>query len=52
MCCGAVAAGGEVFAVMSTRMGGTGISATDRAHTIRLLADPALSAGDLAWPDT
>ncbi|HEX5740723.1 MAG TPA: bifunctional 3,4-dihydroxy-2-butanone-4-phosphate synthase/GTP cyclohydrolase II [Pilimelia sp.] len=28
----------------------TGISAADRAHTIRLLADPATTAGDLARP--
>jgi 3,4-dihydroxy 2-butanone 4-phosphate synthase/GTP cyclohydrolase II len=28
----------------------TGISAADRAHTIRLLADPATSAGDLSRP--
>ncbi|HSY14467.1 MAG TPA: GTP cyclohydrolase II, partial [Jatrophihabitantaceae bacterium] len=28
----------------------TGISASDRAHTIRLLADPATSAADLARP--
>ncbi|WP_344173140.1 bifunctional 3,4-dihydroxy-2-butanone-4-phosphate synthase/GTP cyclohydrolase II [Pilimelia columellifera] len=28
----------------------TGISAADRAHTIRLLADPATSAADLARP--
>src|ERR1700753_3137528 len=28
----------------------TGISATDRAHTIRLLADPAPNAADLARP--
>jgi 3,4-dihydroxy 2-butanone 4-phosphate synthase/GTP cyclohydrolase II len=29
---------------------GTGISAADRAHTIRLLADPATVAGDLSRP--
>jgi 3,4-dihydroxy 2-butanone 4-phosphate synthase/GTP cyclohydrolase II len=28
----------------------TGISAADRAHTIRLLADPATTAGDLTRP--
>ena len=28
----------------------TGISAPDRAHTIRLLADPAAAAGDLVRP--
>ena len=28
----------------------TGISAADRAHTIRLLADPAATAGDLTRP--
>src|SRR5947209_2328615 len=28
----------------------TGISASDRAHTVRLLADPATSAADLARP--
>ncbi|MGY2023143.1 bifunctional 3,4-dihydroxy-2-butanone-4-phosphate synthase/GTP cyclohydrolase II [Nocardia gipuzkoensis] len=29
---------------------GTGISAADRAHTMRLLADPAITAGDLTRP--
>jgi 3,4-dihydroxy 2-butanone 4-phosphate synthase/GTP cyclohydrolase II len=29
---------------------GTGISATDRAHTIRLLADPTTNAADLSRP--
>ncbi|WP_394619681.1 3,4-dihydroxy-2-butanone-4-phosphate synthase [Lentzea sp. JNUCC 0626] len=48
---GAVAAGGEAFTVtVDARTGGTGISATDRAHTIRLLADPAAHAADFARP--
>src|SRR3954447_5812074 len=30
--------------------GGSGVSAADRAHTLRLLADPATSPADLARP--
>ncbi|MFF4595988.1 3,4-dihydroxy-2-butanone-4-phosphate synthase [Amycolatopsis sp. CA-161197] len=49
---GAPACGGEAFAVtVDARTGGTtGISAADRARTIRLLADPAATPADFTRP--
>ncbi|MEV0066267.1 MULTISPECIES: 3,4-dihydroxy-2-butanone-4-phosphate synthase [unclassified Amycolatopsis] len=49
---GSPACGGEAFAVtVDARAGGTtGISAADRARTIRLLADPAATPADFTRP--
>ncbi|WIX83544.1 3,4-dihydroxy-2-butanone-4-phosphate synthase [Amycolatopsis carbonis] len=49
---GAPACGGEAFAVTVDALAGgtTGISATDRARTIRLLASPAATPADFTRP--